>query len=411
MKANFYLREKGVKKETAIILFASHANGRLKYYTGDHVKPSGWDFEKQFCKKNAAINRNLKVINEALETAHSKLQKQNKRVTNENLKEALLIELKRDEATIKTPESAKPVTLYSLLSQFTEAREGLRAKGTMQRYQALKRHLIGFEDKNGTVLLENINIAFADEFASYLYKQGHQRNTVGKIFIGLKVLLNWASGSGIVVPGHYKKFPIPSAPTKIIALTEEEFSKFSTVVLPKDEEVTRDLFCFSVYTGLRNSDIQRITPEMVSGKFLTITTKKTEDALKVFLLPEAQSILNRYNNKLKGLRTNQGANKGVKRIAKLAGIDTLVKITEYFGNRTEDKTVKKWEVLTFHSAKKTHVTLSLKNGVRPEVLGSQIGNTLRTLKPYIAIADKDKESEIGKAFKSIKKKGTKLRVA
>lgn len=410
MKINFYLREKKAKKETAIILFASHANGRLKYYTGDHIKPTGWDFEKQFCKKNISINRNLRVITQALEQAHSNLLEQNKRVTNDNLKEALLIELKRDEAPEVKPDTS-PKTLYALLSQFTEAREGLRAKGTMQRYQALKRHLLGFEDKNGTVLLKDINIAFADAFASYLYKQGHQRNTVGKLFIGLKVLLNWASGSGIQVPGHYKKFPIPSAPTKIIALTEEEFSKFSTAPIPKEEEVTRDLFCFSVYTGLRNSDIQRITPEMVNGKFLTITTKKTEAALKVFLLPEAQAILKRYDNKLKGLRTNQGANKGVKRIAELAGINSPVKVTEYYGNRTEDRTVKKCEVLSFHSAKKTHVTLSLKNGVRPEVLGSQIGNTLRTLKPYIAIADKDKESEIGKAFKSIKKKGTKLKIA
>ena len=68
------------------------------------------------------------------------------------------------------------------------------------------------------------------------------------------------------------------------------------------------------------------------------TTKKTEDALKVYLIPEAKEILTKYSNKLKGLRTNQGANKGVKRIAALAGIDEPEKVTEYYGNRTVDAT-------------------------------------------------------------------------
>ena len=412
MKTNYYLRDKNAKKETAIILFATHSNGRLKYYTGDHVKPTNWDGDKQHCKKNAAINRKLRVITEAVEIAHSKLVEEGKRVTNTNLKEYLLIELKRDSNGYEpAKELDSPKTLYTLLERFIKVRQGLRAKGTMQRYTALRKHLLGFEDKNGEVSLNQLNAEFGDNFASFLYTQGHQRNTVGKLFIGLKVLLNWGIDSGYSIPTHYKKYSIPSAPSKIIALTEDELMRFETIELPKTEEVTRDLFLFSAYTGLRYSDIQRITPEMIKGNMLKITTKKTEDALEVYLLPQAISILEKYNNKLQGLRTNQGANKGVKAIAEKAKIETLVKVTEYYGNRTVDKTVKKWEVLTFHSAKKTHITLSLKNGVSHETLSRQVGNTLRTLKPYIAVTFEDKASEIQKAFKSIKKKGTKLRIA
>lgn len=411
MKTNFYLRDKNAKKETAIILFATHANGRLKFYTNEHVKPTGWDEEKQFCKKNVSINQTLKNITDAVEKAHAKLIEDNTRVTNASLKNALLVELKRDDASEE--HKVKPITtLYELIERFREARKGLRAKGTMQRYQALSTHLLAYEVKyNVSVKLDALNTEFADTFASYLYTLGHQRNTVGKLFIGLKVVLNWAVSSGISIPPHYKKFPIPNAPTPIIALNETEFYKFLTVELPTNEEVTRDLFCFSAFTGLRFSDVVRITPEMITDNFLTITTKKTEEPLRVFLLPEAKEILIKYKNRLKGLRTNQGANKGITRIAELAGIDEPVKITEYFGNKTTDKTVKKFDALSFHSAKKTHVTLSLKNGVRPEVLSAQIGNTMRTLKPYIAIADADKVQEIGKAFKNIKKTASKLRVA
>ncbi len=411
MKTNFYLRDKNSSGDTSIILFVSYPPGkRFKYYTGEHTKPINWNFEKQITKKNVATNVVLEKIAKAFRKVYSNLVDIGERVDNTKLERDLLVELKRDEIPTEVKEA--PVkSLFELLERFIAARTGLRAKGSMQRYTALKKHLLAYEKTHGVVRLDKINTEFGDSFISFLYSEKHQRNTVGKLIIGLKVLLNWAVDSGYQVSHIYKKFEIPTAPTKIIALTENEFLKFATVQVPKDEQITQDLFCFSVYTGLRYSDVIRITPEMVNGEFLTITTKKTETALKVYLVPEAREILSKYDNRLMGMRTNQGANKGVKRIAGLAGIDESVKVTEYYGNKTTDRAVPKHEVLSFHSAKKTHVTLSLKNGVRPEVLSSQIGNSMRTLKPYISIADQDKEREIGKAFKTIKRKGTKLRAA
>jgi integrase len=413
MKTNFYLRDKNATGETAIVLFVSYpGKNRFKYYTGEHTKTINWDFDKQKTKRNAATNAILSKIETAFNTVYSNLVTAGIRADNERLQQDLLAELKRDQKAPDDTRKEPPITtLYALLERFIKARTGLRAKGSMQRYSALKKHLLKYEKTHGVVMLEKLTIEFGDSFNSFLYGQGHQRNTVGKLVIGLKVLLNWAVDSGYSIPTGYKKFDIPAAPTPIIALTEIEFLKFATVALPKDEETTRDLFCFSVYTGLRYSDVVRVTPEMIDGNFLTITTKKTEDTLKVYLIAEAKNILEKYNGKLKGLRTNQGANKGVKRIADLAGIDEPVKVTEYYGNKSVDITAPKHKLLSFHSAKKTHVTLSLKNGVRPEVLSSQIGNSMRTLKPYISIADKDKQKEIGAAFKAIRKKGTKLRAA
>lgn len=423
MKANFYLREPANEGEdrdknrtkTAIILFATHSNGRLKYYTGESIKPLNWDFDKQRPKRDVAIKTKLDAIEVAVNVAEAKLIKEGTRVTNTDLKDALIIELKRDKQA--QPSTAPVTTLLGLIQRFEHAKKDQLTRGTMLRYKALKHHLETYEAKtNTTVKLSEVNTEFGDAFTSHLFSKGHMRNTAGKLIIGLKVVLNWAVGSGYQVPSHYKKFNIPSSPTKIVPLTETELFQFMTAKVPKHEEITRDLFVFSAWTGLRYSDVVRVTPEMVNGDFLTITPKKTARKsnareLKVYLLPEARAILKKYDYKLTGLRTNQGANKGVKRIAEIAGIDAPVKVSEYFGNRTVDKTVKKWQVLSFHCAKKTYVTLSLKNGVRPEVLSSQVGNTMQTLKPYILIADKDKQTEIGKAFNAIRKKATKLRVA
>src|SRR5688572_24708833 len=336
MKANFYLRDVHAKKDTAIILFVSYpSKKRFKYYTGEHTKPINWDTDKQRTKRNVATNGILNTIEEAFQTVYSALVKKGERIDNAMLEKALLVELKRDSVEVKQNEvKEEATTLYSLLEKFIDSRQGLRARATMIRYDAIKYHLLRYEKKHGIVLLKNLNTEFGDSFTSYLFAQGQQRNSVGKVIIGLKVLLNWAVESGYTIPAKYKKFIIPSAPTKIIALTETEFYQFLTVPLPKEEEVTRDLFCFSAFTGLRFSDVVRVTPEMVIGDFLHITTKKTEDTLKVFLTTEAKDILKKYKGSFKGLRTNQGSNKGVKRIAKLAGIDTPLKVTEYYGNKT-----------------------------------------------------------------------------
>lgn len=418
MKTNFYLRDvqKDIpnkeQKETAIILFASYPKGnRFKYYTGQHVKPCNW--KDQQCKKNAAANKVLQTVKEKFEEVYADLIKRGVRVNNDVLQKELLIALQQDKEGKKNEPTDAPVTtLYRLIELFEAARKASRTRNTMTRFEGLKVHLLTYQKARGKeVLLSELTTEFGDAFTSHLFEKGSMRNTVGKYLIGLKVVLNWAVSSGYAIPPHYKKFPIPSAPTKIIALTETEFYQFLTKELPKEEHITRDLFCFSAFTGLRFSDVVRITPEMIKGDWLNITTQKTEHTLKVYLLPEAKDILAKYNNTFKGLRTNQGSNKGVKRIARLAGINERIKVTEYYGNKTIDRTVEKWEVLSFHSAKKTNVTLSLKNGVRPEVLSAQIGNTMRTLKPYIAIADADKANEIGKAFKNIKKTASKLRVA
>src|SRR5258706_11780379 len=97
MKINFYLRDKHAKTETSIIMFATHPNGRLKYYTGEYVKPGSWDPDKQVTKKNAATNSKLREIVKALEEAENKLIKNGTRVANESLTAALLFQLKRDE--------------------------------------------------------------------------------------------------------------------------------------------------------------------------------------------------------------------------------------------------------------------------------------------------------------------------
>lgn len=106
--------------------------------------------------------------------------------------------------------------------------------------------------------------------------------------------------------------------------------------LPHQWEAVRDAFLFSCYTGLRFSDISRITPQHILQRgdvhWLIMKTQKTGVEIRLPLehLFEGKAvyIYNKVKEKaglyLFQLGTNTAANKVLQRIAKRAGISTHV---------------------------------------------------------------------------------------
>ena len=63
------------------------------------------------------------------------------------------------------------------------------------------------------------------------------------------------------------------------------------------------------------------------------------------------------------------------------------------------KTLRRWELITTHIARRTIVILALERGLRPEVIMKITGrNKLSTLQRYIKISDNVVEDEMMRAF-------------
>ena len=406
-RVNFYLREPSSPGETAIVLFFSYEGGRLKYDTGLSINPSDWNAKKQVTKKNVAFNLALEALSSTVRDLHAGFIARKEQVTSEALKAALEEEFKRGRAVNEKQKNAE-ATLNGLIDEYISSKKEQRTKGTMLRFSALKFHLSEYEDQHGQVLTKRIDHRFNDEFQNLLFRSGLQRNTVGKMVIGLKTVLNWAVDVGYQVPAAYKKFAIPKAPTNIISLTEDElYRMYRLENLGTDLAITRDLFCLSAFTGQRFSDITRIVPGMIKNNSWSIVDQKTKKSRIVPLEPEAIEILKRHKYCLTGLKSNQKANTGIKRVADLAKINEEVTVTRYYGTKADDETLPKWKLLTFHSAKKTYVTNFLRNGGRLEVLMQIVGNSERTLKPYIDLSNEERRAESKTVFNKVRRKGTK----
>ena len=144
----------------------------------------------------------------------------------------------------------------------------------------------------------------------------------------------------------------------------------------------RDLFVFSCYTGLAYIDVMKLTPHNISigidGEYWLITHRqKTEESVKIPLLPEALEIIHRYKNHPAVITSggilpklsNQKLNAYLKEIADICEIN---------------------KNLTFHLARHTFATtITLANGVPMETVSKLLGHSsIKTTQIYAKVIEK-----------------------
>lgn len=139
-------------------------------------------------------------------------------------------------------------------------------------------------------------------------------------------------------------------------LKEHERAAVEALTLAGGEEVARDMFIFSCYTGLAYSDLVKITKADIieeNGKLIIEDKRqKTGSGYHIVLLPQAEKILRKYDFNL-NLLSNQKANQYLKLIAQRCGIRIN---------------------LTMHVGRHTFATWALQKGVRIEVVSKMLAH-------------------------------------
>jgi len=158
-------------------------------------------------------------------------------------------------------------------------------------------------------------------------------------------------------------------------------------------QVVSDLFVFSCYTGLAYIDVMRLTSQNLSigidGEYWLFTErKKTGEKVRIPLLPQAFSILEKYKNSPACLNSgsllpklsNQKLNSYLKEVADTSGIE---------------------KNLTFHLARHTFATtVTLTNGVPIETVSKLLGHSsIKTTQIYAKVLER-KVSEDMSVLKS-----------
>ena len=91
-------------------------------------------------------------------------------------------------------------------------------------------------------------------------------------------------------------------------------------MLPKSLDKVRDMFLIASDTGLRYSDVVRLSAENITEEgLIKIQTQKTGETIYAPMTPRVKRIFEKYDYQLPKPISNQKYNQFIKDIARMAG--------------------------------------------------------------------------------------------
>ncbi len=257
-----------------LVQIRAYQNGKSRYFkTGIYLNPKHWDERNKKVRYNhpnqLVYNKRIRDMQEEMETFEIAMINRYGWFPVDRLHEY--------------QHSNQHTAPKSFTEFFTQelADHPMKPHSHKMYVQTLNK----LNDFRRTVYFEDICYSFISDFDRYLFKQGLSINTVKKHHHRLKTFIRQAIKKGYLPAdmNPYLSFKPKSAVPDRVYLTWEELTRIEEVQIPKDKnhlEYSRDIFLMACYTGLRYSDVTRISRahlvETTKGFRLEMKIKKTE---------------------------------------------------------------------------------------------------------------------------------------
>ena len=382
---SFFLKDLNSIKPTSIYLvfhfnYFELINGKkkfkiLKYSTGDKILPEYWDPSTHRVRQtnkfpgHKELNARLNTISAIVEDEYRKMFNDGLKPTPDTLRANLFKRLGRDEAAI-----VKNMDLFTFIDLFIDdSSSGKRLTDagkrisfvTIKGYKTTLSHLKKFQITYKIKIdFDTIDLDFYDDFVSYFNKNNLAINTIGKNIKNLKVFMKAAAEKGhhsnIIFSN--RRFKTIEEETDSIYLNEDEILAIYTLDLLENKslDVTRDLFIFGCYSGLRYSDYHGVNSNNIrqnnNGTFLHVKTQKTDELVVIPMNWMLKEVIDKYEGKMPKPFTNQEMNRSLKIIGKQAELDEMVSLSITKGGLRVDTIYKKYELITTHTARRSFAT-------------------------------------------------------
>ncbi len=249
-------------------------------------------------------------------------------------------------------------------------------KERLPSYQGLRKHIINFS--NDQINFNDITPAFCRKFKDYLLGK-IRASTTRTYFSTLKATIHLAMKDNIISTDPCKDIVIKAPDSQREFLLQEELEKFINQPTPYLE--VKNAFLFSCFTGLRLSDIRKLTWKEVEGGFLYFRQKKTKDIDRMALTPDAITIIE--EQRLKHANSplvfelpvsKEKINNKVKAIVKAAGINKYI---------------------TYHCSRHSAATLWISAGVPIFTVQKLLGHTdIKTTMIYAKLIDSTRDEYV-----------------
>ena len=392
---------------------------------GYRVNVERWDLKEQACVPRsfhgrsrvpaAEINAEIDRYRNAVNSAFLKFDAEGRTPEPSEVREAVLALIKPQ--TAKDPETGDwKRNVFHAFNRFM-AERGERNRwtdATRTKMQNVRRHLqewrpdLKWSDFDEDGLFSYVAfLRTSTRMDNRTDRSGLSDSTVEKHVGFLKWFLAWADHKGALKCRDYVAFrpKLQRAERPVIFLEWEELLTLYDLDLSERPDLapTRDVFCFCAFTSLRYSDVKALRWADVYADRIHVTTVKTADALVIELNDYSQELLGRYidealpDDRVFPVPANQTMNERLKELGKLCGFSQLIRVTEFRNGQRSDALRTKAELLSTHAARRTFICNALMMGIAPNVVMRWTGHAdYDSMKPYIAIADSFKASEMSK---------------
>ena len=396
MSVKFYLRSKS-SEISSLDVIVRYKGDRFKFPSNISVDPKMWSQEKQRAKEykyydgiyiNSALAKLESIYKDALNYFVSQMINPTKKEFEEKLKELIygLNKEVNDNRGLFVP----------FVQSTIEKLKGDRNPESIKSYNVLLGKLKDFEKEYKTNLsFKDIDLDFYRSFQKWFYKKDYSANYFAKMIKIIKTFMTEANETGVTsFQGHkLKGFSKIEVESENIYLTVEELLRIHNLnvnLLPVDKRETylivKNKFLIGAFTGLRISDFNRLDEINISDNKIRIKTLKTLQNVVIPIHPVVKDILDSGFD-LKSKVSAKAINDMIKDICCLAKINESVLINENIGGKNKQKTYKKWQLVSSHTARRSGATNMFKAGIPSISIMKITGHTTeKSFMKYIKIS-------------------------
>lgn len=404
-----FLLDKEKEKPDSKLRYRIKWNGNtVAFNVGYRVDNNKWVAEAQRCKPNtthgkkkisaATINSEINRLEEIVNDTFFFFEQTGQIPTSLEFRDEV------NKRNGKIVEKEKK-TIFDCYQQFIieQGKENSWSENTYRKHKSAMNHLKKFAPELTFADLTHEGLShLVDYFMSIeVDNEIGMNNYTAKKYINLtKWFLKWASEKGYNNELAFVTFKekLKTVPVKVIFLEWDELMKVYNATFPDAPhlETAKDVFCFQCFTSLRYSDVYNLKKTDVYNGYITITTIKTGEPLKIELNKYSKAILEKYKDiesiSALPVPSNRKLNKYVKDVCKACEINEPVCRTYYKGVERIDEIHPKYELIGTHCGRKTFICNALMMGIAPNIVMKWTGHRdYQAMRPYIDIADKAKE--------------------
>lgn len=417
MKTVKLIIQKGkVKKDgtTTIFLKYHYSRNERKMFTSEKsIDPKFWNSNTQKVRKT---HPQCEEINNFINSLKLKMEK--------IIEDAILKGISPTPHYVenlflsKTPTKKKvPLKFFDLLEKYIQNKKDTVVNDVIKDYYSLKKHLDGFQSyRKKEITFDKIDLNFYDDLVHYLefnvLKQngeiGLQKSTVGKTIKNLKAFLNYSMRHKYITQIDLTGFKQITSKAIDIYISEKELDLMQKLDLRNnnDLEKIRDLFVIGCETGLRYSDLSRLSSDHIGIKTIKITTKKTLGHVIIPISKRLRKILEKYNNCPPSNIHKNFFNRKIKIIGKMAGINEYVNKIRVIGNRKIDNDKMKYHFISSHTCRRSFCTNQFMKGISTTLIRQISGHASeKAFLQYIKIDEEQAAEKMLEQWYEIDKKG------